>query len=355
MKKVVLLIPLSVLLIFALIMVWPGGDHKPSQQKGKPLLASRGSNASPPIIDKTALGDSTSVALPAPKLGTPSSHDQMTFSPSLRGTDIDGRLKVGADNKLVLDQGVRDFFDYFLSASDELGPEAAIGEIQRYIDTYLPSEAGQHAHQLLANYLRYKQFEFGLQSQSLVGKSGIDIDALDVLRSSFQSLKQKKSELFSESESQALFGLEEAYQDYTLATLELFSDDALSDEQRQAKIDQLERDLPPKLQSSRSDDARHRQEQASIVSLSQNLKDDAEYHQALRSRGLSQHKADELVSHRQQQQQFEDIYQRYRRSAAQLDVEEDGYTQSLKDLRRSFFTNPEQHTRARLRDLSVKN
>jgi len=68
-------------------------------------------------------------------------HDQLIISAALKGTSIDGALKADSQGNLVLDLQVRDFFDYFLSIADDVGPEQAIAEIQRYSQQYLPEPA----------------------------------------------------------------------------------------------------------------------------------------------------------------------------------------------------------------------
>ncbi|MCH2189518.1 MAG: hypothetical protein MK188_01155, partial [Gammaproteobacteria bacterium] len=179
-------------------------------------------------------------------VSTPTAHDQIEFAQSLQGTEIDGSLRVGADGLLILDQGVRDFFDYFLSAADELGPEAAIAEVRRYIDDFLPESAAIQAHNLFANYLRYKKFEFELQQTPLNGAQ-LDADSLQLVRENFESLRDKRSRLFNDQEDEALFGLEQIYQEYTLSTLELFADQTITDEDRMDRLAGLEAALPSEL------------------------------------------------------------------------------------------------------------
>ena len=284
---------------------------------------------------------------------TPESHDQIEFAQSLEGTDIDGALKVDKNGLLILDQDVRDFFDYFLSAADELGPEAAISEIQRYIDTYLPEAAAIQAHKLFSGYLSYKQYEFQLRQQPLEGAQ-LSSDSLQLVRENFEALKNKRRELFSLEADEALFGLEQTYQEFTLQSLELFADEAITDEQRMFQLAELETSLPPELQASRAQDASHRVEQKQFDQLSAQHSDDAAFHQALTDQGISQIKADELVTYRQGQQRFDQTYQRYRTAVNALNKNDAQYQQSLNQLQASFFIDPEQVTQARLRDLSKK-
>jgi hypothetical protein len=60
---------------------------------------------------------------PLATISTPSEHDQLVISATLDGTSIDGALRADANRALILELGVRDFFDYFLSIADDVGAE----------------------------------------------------------------------------------------------------------------------------------------------------------------------------------------------------------------------------------------
>ena len=332
-----------VLLVAALVSNFNNDVEAPSQDKQ--VIEVSEIKATPQIIPSVPSQEIATTA------STPTAHDQIEFARSLQGTDIDGSLRVGPDGLLILDQGVRDFFDYFLSAADELGPEAAIAEVQRYIDEFLPESAAIQAHNLFANYLRYKKFEFELQQTPLNGAQ-LDADSLELVRDSFESLRDKRATLFNDQEDEALFGLEQIYQEYTLSTLELFADETISDEDRMDRLASLEAALPSELRASRSEDASHRIEQVQIRELSINNADDVAFHQALTEQGLTQDKADELVAYRQQQQGFEKEYLRYRKAVLSLDPEAEDYQSQLNRLQTAFFNSPEDITKARLLDLS---
>ncbi len=285
---------------------------------------------------------------------TPLSHDQMEFAHSLRGTDIDGALSSDLHGNLVLNQQVRDFFDYFLSASDELGAEAAIGELQRYITDYLPTKAAGDARNLLANYLRYKQFESQTQQQPLLGENLQNEQLLDLIRNNFLELKLKRDELFSDGENSALFGLEDAYQEYTLSSLEILADDTLSEDQRNVKMTELQDSLPAELQQSQTQSNVQVEQQKDIDQLALVHQDDSAYHQALVDKGLSQPKANELVGYRQNQRQFNTTYQQYQTASAGLDPNSKDYQIKLDNLKAQYFIEPSDRTKAGLRDLLIE-
>jgi len=215
----------------------------------------------------------------------------------------------------------------------------------------LPASAGAEAHQLLANYLRYKKYEIELQQQPLSNANIDNADALQLLRQNFEQLALKRSELFSDGENQALFGLEQSYQAFTLSSLELFADESLTDTQKQQQLTGLQQQLPPELQASQRDTAKQYQQQKELQALAQNKHDDSDYHQALIDQGLSQEKSSELLAYRQSQQHFDDVYQQYQARLSALDPQSKDYPRRQLELQRSFFKTPSQLTKAKLRDL----
>jgi len=283
---------------------------------------------------------------------TPSEHDQITAALSLAGTDIDGAITADTNGKLIVNIEVRDFFDYFLNIADEVGVDVAVAEVSRYIETYLPEQARLPALELFENYLRYKGAEFQLHQTPVTQDVLSDGDALTLLRDNFDTLRERRSELFTKDEEIALFSLEDTYAEYTLRSLELLADETVSDEQKRRRLDEMHRSLPPELAGSIAETELARQQQQSLDSLLESDIDDAPLHEQLLQQGYGQQKADEIVSHRQQQHAFQQQYESYREARAKLVSDSPDYQQKINALRAQFFASAEQRTQARLRDLN---
>lgn len=289
-------------------------------------------------------------------ISTPSEHDQLVISEALNGTSIDGALRADANGSLILELGVRDFFDYFLSIADDVGAEQAIAEIERYALSYLPEPASLQAVELLGNYLRYKQGEYQIQQTPITQETLSDSDALQLLRVSFDQLKQERQTLFSPTEDQALFGLEDAYANYTLSSLELMADQDITDEQKREHLHELESQLPSDVSASFAETRDNREFQRTIETEISSNKDDAEIYETLRSQGVEQQQIDSILARRQQQREFDSIYLRYqsKKNSLSQDGLEPGtsaYQARLSALQDQFFTSPEDRTQAALRDL----
>lgn len=176
---------------------------------------------------------------------TPESLGATPFAPSLAGTDIDGALKANANGDLIVDLQTRDFFDYFLSTVGEVSPETAIGQIEQMARNHLPEPAASQALALLDDYLAYKQAALGVMQSELDPSRAQDpAYQLTALGNALADLKALRQSTFSNAAHNAFFGLEEAYSEYTLASLSIQQRDDLSNEGKQALIDYHRDQLP---------------------------------------------------------------------------------------------------------------
>lgn len=305
-------------------------------------------------------GDETKSEASAPLLAlqstqTPQYPDQANLAQTLQGTEIDGALKTDAAGQLILDQEVRDFFDYFLSTADEIGPEASIAEIRRYISQYLPEPGRTQAQELFTSYLKYKRFELSIEQTPISQNQLSDVDTLSILKSSFDRMKDERRNLFTQEQHQALFGLEESYQDYTLASLEILADQNTTDAQKRASIEELQTQLPVELQHSQQVGNQQKESSIRMSELAQNHQDDSDYHSALIAEGISEDKSAEMVAYRQSQRQFDKDYQAYQEAVSNLDPESASYAADREALINSWFATPELRTQAKLSDLNSDN
>ena len=307
-----------------------------------------------PLAASAALTKSAGAKTPTKKIAiysTPSEHDQLVAFASLDGTNIDGALRADENGNLILDVGVRDFFDYFLSVSDAVGVEQAIFEIQRYALEYLPASANKQVLEVLNNYLRYKQAEYQIQQTPISKESLSDSDALVLLRRSFTQLKETRQTIFTPDQSQALFGLEDIYANHTLSSLEIMADESTSDQQKRDQMSALEAQLPPELSASITQTKNDRRRQFDIENTIASSTDEAHIYEKLSAQGLEQTQIDAIVSRAQQQKNFNAVYQRYQSEKRGLDKNSKHYAIQVTELQKAFFLNPEDLTQAKLRDL----
>ena len=358
-RTLVLIVTVVTITISAgLVYLKPSLTHKPVSKVSPQAF----SKQSLPELAQTKASDN--LAAQVDFIRTPQTQDRANFAASLEGTDIDGALISDQKGNLVLSIAVRDFFDYFLSASDEIGPEAAIDEIVRYAQEYLPAKAAKQSIEILRNYLRYKKAELELQTQPISGNDLSDENTHSLIQEYFSKLKQVRSELFNQQTDQALFALEDSYSNFTLASLKLRSDTSLETQQKEQELVKLRSELPSELSESHNKQKQIQLKQEKISVLLKSDIDDAQLYDELLAQDYSKDHAQRLIADRQKQKIFEQRYTSYQlaKNEALQALSKQGESQSqdqqselitqplIKQLRNTYFVNPEDRTRAALRD-----
>ena len=164
-------------------------------------------------------------------------------APSLRGTDIDGRLQANPDGSLLISDQLRHLFDYYLSTAGEQSHADIVRQLQALISASLPDPARAQALDLLQRYLAYQQQLITLEQTFPVAA---DLDALWARQDAVQRLR---AELFSAEEHQAFFAGEELYNRFTLERLAILRNPELSDADKAYEVEALRERLPEDLQA----------------------------------------------------------------------------------------------------------
>jgi lipase chaperone LimK len=154
---------------------------------------------------------------------------------SLRGTDIDGALRVGPDGKLELGPDVVRFFEYFLSATGEESDAVIRARIEAAIREKLDGPAEAEALALLDKYMAYRE-----AGRNIAVPPGADEDPLVRLN----AVKKLRRTHFGEEAASLLFGDEELEGEVAAERARIMKDPALSPEERQAKLAEVEAKLP---------------------------------------------------------------------------------------------------------------
>lgn len=299
-------------------------------------------------------------AEPITDIGITSTPRQLpvTFAPSLEGTEIDGQLKLDAAGQLVVDLEVKDFFDYFLNTVGEVTPDVAVAEMQKLAASHLPPSAVDKTMQLLGEYLAYKSQAVELMAQPMLPKEQQTKQyQIEMLEMTFQTLKSIRRETMSEEAVTAFFAMEEAYGEYTLASIRIQNDEALSVDEKIALTQYYREKLP---------DVVRKTEETVMADAQKNQV----IHQAITSgneEGLKQHLADEgydedvaaeIVEFQSQQRLFDQRYQAYQTEKRQLvgaGLSEQDQSYQLEMLRARYFDNEKELTQAKVRDLNQQS
>ncbi len=303
--------------------------------------------------DASATGDSKADAEVASS--TPTSLGPDPYAPSLKGTDIDGALKADSRGKLIVDLETKDFFDYFLNTVGEVSPDQALEQIRTLATTSLPPAAAAEAMALLDQYLQYKQEALAVQATPLDPSRQNDPNyRLEMLEKAFTDLKQVRQGVFSPEAHQAFFGLEEAYGEYTLATLGVAARTDLSAEAKTALVAWHRDQLPSQLQQTErhllASNEQNRRRMATIDAA----ESPESAGQKLMAQGMSPEAAASVTNYLQERSTFDARYQHYQAALNQL--RDSGLTEAdvaaqQTQLLNQHFPDQKQQTWARLKML----
>lgn len=286
---------------------------------------------------------------------TPDSLGPQPFAASLSGTEIDGALTADENGELVINLQVRDFFDYFLSTVGEVSPETAMQQIEAMARTHLPEPASSQALTLLDEYLACKQASLQVMQTRLdparAGDPGYQLGALG---DALAQLKQLRATTFSSEAHQAFFGLEEAYSEYTLATLAIQQRTDLSDQGKEALVQWHRNQLPDQLRTTEQHlHASTRQQQARTAAIESASSPEAAGRQ-LAELGVEQDGVESVVSYLKQREKFDQRFQDFRAAmdqAASSGLAEADVEKQRQALLKRHFPQEQDRTWARLKML----
>ncbi|HEY8098725.1 MAG TPA: lipase secretion chaperone [Methylobacter sp.] len=131
-----------------------------------------------------------------------------SFVRSLDGARSDGDLKIASGSGLVVDQELRDLFEYYITAVSEKTMAEKRIEIGRELDRKYPPAQANQANQILARYLAYKNELLEIEKSLKPGGS-----MLESSRARLTAIKQARQRFFTQSESEGMFAADDARED----------------------------------------------------------------------------------------------------------------------------------------------
>lgn len=203
------------------------------------------SDPAPVATATQALPNTASVAsLPVQPTtaSTPVSSNQLPPLPhSLKGTQVDGEIIIDENKQLVVTNGLRRLFDYFLSAQGEESLAVIRLRVIDYIQSHTPQPAAGQAIAIFEKYLSYLQEVAKLEKSvspaqlDTVKQGKLD---LNLIRQQQQAVKALRQRTFDDNTRRAFFGNEEALNDYNLQVVQTNQNANLSEAQKQTALKQ---------------------------------------------------------------------------------------------------------------------
>ena len=230
-----LLIIIAVIIVLVVAIIWwfkPDNASKPSSQTEATALNSQ-ANAS--IIDEANVNNN---------VGTFAKQDASQFTTglenlprSLQGTEVDGEIIIDENKQLVVTEGLRRLFDYFLSALGEEDEAVIYARVESYIRSHTPEPAASQAMKIFDQYIAYLKAIPAIESrygnlQLQATKNG-ELD-LNVVAQQRQDVAKLRQQHFDKTTITAFFGAEDEYDDYSIAMVKINQDKQMSDAQKEA-------------------------------------------------------------------------------------------------------------------------
>ena len=241
-KLVIIISALLLLLLLGSFIWWLKPDHKAAD------LTTTNADGTP---THSAATDSSETQLPnsagAAKANSPFVSGLENLPRSLQDTDVDGEIIIDDNKNLVVTEGLRRLFDYFLSAMGE-EDEATIGQrVEAYISSHTPEPAASSAIEIFRQYREYLkalddlQNSYGNLQMQATQAGEIDLNLVSQRRQDMIKLRQQ---FFTAETIEAFFAGEDAYEDYSMEMVRIGQDDSLTEEQKQARRDDYISRLP---------------------------------------------------------------------------------------------------------------
>ena len=156
---------------------------------------------------------------------------------SLQGTDVDGEIIIDANKQLVVTEGLRRLFDYFLSALGEEDEATIIQRVESYIRNHTPEPAASQAVAIFNQYINYlkqlKQIEERYGNLQMQATKNGELD-LNMVAQRQQDISKIRQQNFDAETIKAFFGADDEYDAYSISMLNIEQDKQLSDTQKAA-------------------------------------------------------------------------------------------------------------------------
>lgn len=276
--------------------------------------------------------------------------DHQALASAFAGTDVDGHLAADADGNLVLSLGVRDFFDYFLLAVEDV----PLAEVKEFIEAYarerLPGSAVTQLMALLDDYLAYRTAASEMYQQQLIPRDQQTPEYyLDTLDKTFASLKDVRRQHMSGDAVEAFFALEEEHGQYTLDRLAVHLDKELSPDEKRTQMAGLREQLSPDLRASENQKIADAERARRIREIMDSQADDADRRAALAGLYSADQTpgqmADRVIGRDQAMRAFRarvDEYLAARAPILAVDLPADERAARIDALRREHFSDPQE-------------
>lgn len=180
---------------------------------------------------------------------------------TLEGTIMQQALALDEEGNLRVSSDLKRIFDFFLSTIEEENLDIILKRIEEYLSYSLEEPALGQALDIMNQYVAFKKalFDFEVERsetlQQIMAQNGGDKGAmyLALLKEQLAAQKDMRSLHMSPEVHQAFYADEEAYDDYSLARMEVSANNALSEAEKQARYAEIDANAPADIVEARAE------------------------------------------------------------------------------------------------------
>lgn len=185
---------------------------------------------------------------PSVSLSAPVATDTTAFAKSLDGTVPSGSVRA-AGSELVLEPGLIDRFEYYLTTTGE----RTFADIKTEIERNLAQELNLNPRALIEAMRLFKAYmDFKHEAESLPLIALTHDNAFEVAFARMEGALVLRARYFTPTESNALFGLSDVTTLDSLARLEVANNKQLSPAQKKERLAELDAKLPEQVREWRA-------------------------------------------------------------------------------------------------------
>lgn len=252
-------------------------------------------------------------------------------------------LAFDANGALIVDEKVKNIIEFFLLAKEFEGQEQAVERLKEYLAMTLPSPAKEQALVISEQYLNYKE---NLVTKQFSDNTKLSDEAnLSEIKLALEERKKVRRQYLGEINSQAIFGYEESYDDFSFQRLQINTNTDLSASEKDQLISQAEQQLPNDLAEKMRYKRESKNLETKISELKKNLGNETEIFE-LRKEFYGEKVADRLAYLEDQspawQQRVHDFHQEQQSIHTNHSLSDDQKKRQIKILKNQYFTYKEQ-------------
>lgn len=215
-----LLITFIMVVIIALIF-WLKPDNSPASQNASQTPEQTQQGITSPASTDTTQKASGSFA-----------------SASQQDIQVNCQIQVDGSNRLIVNESTKNCFEFFITQYGEKSIEQIKTDFIAYAKTSYKEPVLSQLIDLWTRYMQYREQMGDLQAPNM------DKEQAGYYKAIFANMKTLRKKFFSDYEAEGLFGIEDTYNDYTIARMEVLDNKKLTEAEKAQKLKDLFKDLP---------------------------------------------------------------------------------------------------------------